>query len=193
MNYFRFIALLLFMYSIPAFSALAQVPVSPPKIAFIDTTAFYDEKAGITKLVNANKQIDTEFAARIKELQDGGTKLQSIVKELDTMQNLPSAQFNQAAYVAKKDEAERLERDLNYKKTDLEAAINKRRNVLISPISQDIGKAIEEYAKKNGYGVVLDISKLGEVNAVLYFAEIADTTKDFIAFYNKRSVAAGPN
>lgn len=193
MNYFRFIALFLFIHSIPALSALAQIPVSPPKIAFIDTGAFYDEKVGITKLVNANKQIDTEFAARIKELQDGGTKLQSIVKELDTMQKLPSAQFSQAAYVAKRDEAERLERDLNYKKTDLEAAINKRRNVLISPISQDIGKAIEEYAKKNGYGVVLDISKLGEVNTVLYFAETADTTKDFITFYNARPVAAAPN
>lgn len=167
-------------------SIFAQTQPSNIKIAFIDTAGFYDEKVGITKLVNATKQLDTEFAARFKELQDGGTKLQNISKELENMQKLPQQQFNQTAFNTKRDEGERLQRDLNYKKTDYETAYNKRRAELVNPISQDIGKAIDEFAQKNGFGVILDIGKFADAGSVLYFSQAADATKDFILFYNAR-------
>jgi Skp family chaperone for outer membrane proteins len=186
MNRSRIFIAFLFINACLTISALAQVPAAPPKVAFIDSGAFYDDKVGITKLINASKQLDTEFAARVKELQDGGTKLQTIAKDLETMQKLPQPQFNQAAYTSKQEEGERLQRELNYKKTDLETAIKKRREALLNPISSDIGKAIDEYAKKNGYGIILDIGKFAEAGAVLYFAETADATKDFIVFYNAR-------
>lgn len=171
-------------------SIFAQMQTANIKIAFIDTAGFYDEKAGITKLVNATKQLDTEFSARYKELQDGSTKLQTISKELENMQKLPQQQFNQTAYNTKRDEGERLQRDLNYKKTDYETAYNKRRTELITPISQDIGKAIDEFAQKNGYGVILDIGKFADAGSVLFFAQTADATKDFITFYNARPASA---
>ena len=177
-----------FIATFYAISALAQVPAAPPKIAFINTEAFYDDKAGITKLVTATKQLDAEFATQIKALEDGNTKLQGIAKELETMQKLPQAQFNQVAYTQKQDEGERLQRELTYKKTELESAYGKRRDALIGPISQDIGKGIDEFSKKNGYGVVLDISKLAQ--ALLYFGETAEVTKEFITFYNARPAAA---
>ncbi|NJM52313.1 MAG: OmpH family outer membrane protein [Blastocatellia bacterium] len=66
------------------------------------------------------------------------------------MQKLPSAQFNRAAYNNKQEEGEKLQRELQYKKTELETAISKRRVSLISPISQDIGNAVTEFSKKNG-------------------------------------------
>lgn len=180
----RFLFAVFFISSFLAFSAFAQAPGASPKIAFIDTEAFYNEKDGITKLVSANKQLETEFAARFKEMQNSNTKLQAIVKELETMQKLPQAQFSQAAFTSKKEEGERLQRDLNYKKTDYESAFNKRRTELITPISQDIGKGIDEFAKKNGYDVIIDISKFA--NALLYFGASADVSKTFIAFYNTR-------
>jgi outer membrane protein len=186
MTRFRFVTFYLFVSTFLALTAYAQVPSAPPKIAFIDTGVFYDEKLGITRLVTSSKQVDAEFAARFKELQDGSTKLQSIAKELDTMQKLPQAQFNQTAYTSKQEEGERLQRELNYKKTEYEAAYTKRRNELVAPVSQDIGKAIDEFAKKNGYGIILDVAKLSSAGAVLYYAEVADSTKEFIAFYNAR-------
>jgi Skp family chaperone for outer membrane proteins len=188
MNRFRFLTAFLFINAFLVVSAMAQA--AAPKIAFIDTDAFYDEKVGITKLVNANKQLNTEFAARIKELEDGNTKLQGIAAELQTMQKLPQSQFNQVAFNTKQDEGERLQRELNYKKTDVETAITSRRTALITPISQDISKAMDEYAKKNGYGVILDIGKFADAGAVLFFAEAADATKDFINFYNARPATA---
>lgn len=180
----------LFIFAVSV-SALAQVaPKAGFKVGFIDSGAFYDDKLGITRLVGATKQLDTEFAVRIKELQDGGARLQTISKDLENMQKLPQAQFRQAEYTAKQEEGERLQRELTYKKTDLESAVNKRREQLVGPISKDIGNGINDYAKKNGYGVILDISKLADAAAVLYFADAADSTKDFIIFYNARPMGA---
>jgi len=170
---------------VASLTTFAQVQ-APPKIGFIATDAFYDQKAGITRLVTANNQLQTEFASRVKELDEGGARLQAIGKDMSNMQKLPQAQFNQVAYNAKQEEGERLQRDLNYKKTDLESAVKKRREQLVSPISRDIGNAITEFAKKNGYGIVLDPGKLNEIGAVLYFGDGADVTKEFIAFYNAR-------
>ena len=179
-----------FLVLLLAISAFAQAQPASVKIVFINTNAFYEEKLGITKLVNANKQLDTEFGARMKELQDGNTKLQTIANDLQNMQKLPQQQFNQTAFNTKQDEGEKLQRELNYKKTELETAVNKRRTVLIGPISQDIGKAMDEFAKKNGYGVILDVAKLDDAGAILVLTEAADVTKEFITFYNARPVTA---
>ena len=171
-------------------SASAQAAT---KFGFVNTTAFGDDKAGITKLVNANKQIDAEFAARLKELQDGNTRLQAISNELQNMQKLPPAQFNQTAYANKADEGDRLQRDLNYKKQDLERDVPKRREAVIGPISSDILKAMDEYAAKNAFTAIFDTAKLAESGVLLTLATGADITKEFVAFYNARpATAAAP-
>ncbi len=178
------------MFIMCACAAFAQT--APAKIILINTDAFYDAKAGITKLVSANKQLDTEFAAQIKALQEGGARLQAIAKELENMQKLPTSQFNQTAYTTKQEEGERLQRQLNYNKTDLENAIKKRREVLVSPISADIGNAIGEFAKKNGFGVIFDVSKLADSGILLFLADSAEVTKEFIVFYNTRPTPVAP-
>ncbi len=188
MNKFRSVITTGFFTLLFSISALAQT--AAVKIVLINTDGFYDEKIGITKLVTANKQLESEFAVRIKELADGNVKLQAIAKELENMQKLPAAQFNQVTFNTKRDEGERLQRELTYKKTDLESAIAKRREVLIAPISRDIGKGIDEFAKKNSYGAIFDVSKLAEGGILLFLAENADVTKEFIAFYNVRPAPA---
>ena len=117
-------------------AVVAQVPA---KSVLINTAAFYDEKAGIAKLISAEKQIDVEFAKDIKELQDGNTRLGAIAAELE---KAVVTEANQAALLAKKSEGESLQRTLAYKKTDIEAKIEQRRKLLIEPITFDIGKAL---------------------------------------------------
>lgn len=191
MNKLKIVIVSIFLTGLFAVSSFSQT--TPIKIGLINTEAFYSEKEGITKLVTASKQLDAEFAARIKELQDGQTKLQGIATELQNMQKLPQAQFNQASYNTKQEEGERLQRELTYKKTELETAIGKRRPVVIGPVSQDIGKAIDEFAKQKGYGAIFDVSKMADTGALLFLAETADATKEFITFYNARpATAAAP-
>ena len=167
-----------------SYSAFAQA--APPKSVLLNTAAFYDEKAGIAKLVAAEKKLNADFATEIKALQDDNAKLAAIASELEKQ---PVTAANQAAMLAKKEEGERLQRILPYNKANLEAKINKARETLIGPISFDIGKAISEFGKKNGYGAIFDASKLGESGALLFVGDSTDVTKDFIAFYNARSAA----
>lgn len=191
MTKFRFVTFT-FLFSI-VFSLSVAAQTSPsPKVGYINSDAFYDDKVGITKLIAANKQLTADFAARVKELEDGSARLQGISKELENMQKLPQAQFNETAYIAKKEDGERLQRELNYKKTGLEDDVKKRRAQLLSPINADIGKGIDEFAKKNGYGVIFDMAKFIEAGMVLYFGEAADASKDFIAFFNARIPSATP-
>lgn len=188
MNKLKIFVATVFITAVFAVSSFAQAQL---KIVLINTDAFYDEKAGITKLVNAEKQLNTEFEAKIKELQDGNTKLQGIATELQNMQKLPQAQFNQVAFNTKQDEGERLQRELNYKKSELETAINKRRATLISPLNQEIAKAIDDFSKQQNYSIVLDIAKLAEAGALLYLADSVEVTKEFITYYNSRPATAG--
>lgn len=167
------------------FSVSAFAQATPIKMGLINTEVFYDDKIGITKLVSAQKQLDNEFANQIKGLQDGSTRLQGLSTEIQSNKTLTPAQV-----AAKRDEGERLQRELNYKKTELEAAIARRRQVLVTPISQDIGKGIDEFAKKNGYGAMFDVSKMAESGILLFLSESADVTKEFITFYNARPTTA---
>ncbi len=179
----RLVSVAIFVTTL-SFAAFSQVP--PPKSVLISTAAFYDEKAGITKLVSAEKQLNTQFAKEIKDLRDGNTKLAVIAAELEKS---PVTAANQAALQAKKEEGEALQRRLSFDKTNLEAKINKERETLITPISFDIGKAISEFGKKNNYGAIFDASKLAETGILLFVGDSTDITKDFIAYYNARAAS----
>jgi len=189
MNTLRLTILALVFTTFLSISAMSQTGRS----VYVNTTVFYEDKVGITKLVTATKQIETDFAVRIKELRDGPAKLEAINRELENLSKLPPAQFNQTAYAAKREEGETLQRDLTYKKEDLERAIAKRRDQVVGPISREIGTAIDEFGAKNGYVAILDLSKMGESGALLFLAPASDVTKEFIQFFNARpATAAAP-
>lgn len=164
----------------------AVVAQAPAKSVLINTAAFYDEKSGIAKLISAEKQLNTEFAKEIKDLQDGNTRLAAIVEEL---QKTTVTAANQAALMQKKSDGESLQRTLEFNKTNLEVKINNKRKELIEPITFDIGKAIAEFGRKNNYGAIFDASKLGEAGVLLFLSDSTDITKDFIAFYNAKAAA----
>lgn len=170
-----------------ACASVSSAQSAPARIALINTDAFYDKKVGITKLVNANKQLDIEFESQIKALQADETKLQALAKELENMHKLPTNLLNKDTYSAKQEEGESMQRQIQRKKTELEDAINKRRKVLITPISSDIGSAITEFGNRNGFGAIFDVNKLGESGVLLFLAESGDVTKQFIAYYNART------
>ena len=168
-------------------SVLAQT--APPKSVLINTAAFYDEKTGITKLVKAAKDVEAEFAVEIKALRDNNAKLQAIATEIEGLQKQPDTPATRSAIAGKQEQGSDLQRNVEYNKADLEAKINKAREAKIGPISYDIGKAIAEFGKKNGYGAIFDASKLEESGALLFVADSVDITKDFISYYNARAAS----
>jgi len=162
-------------------AATSNAPLPDAKIAFIDTGAFSDEKEGITRYVNAMKGLQNEFEPRQKELDTMQTRIKALADEISKL-NSGSAVVDPKTIQAKNDEGERLQRDLKYKKEQADADFQKRYNDVISPISQDIGKALDQFASSHGITMILDISKLAP--AVLTANPAMDVTKVFVSEYN---------
>ena len=163
----------------PATSTNASVPDT--KIAFIDTSAFGDEKEGIVRYVNAMKALEREFKPRQDELIGMQNRIKAIADDINKL-NSGSAVVDPKTIQAKQDEGERLQRDLKYKQDQAEADYKKRYDDVVGPISQDIGKALDQFAQAHGITMILDISKLAP--AILTLNQSMDVTKAFITEYN---------
>jgi outer membrane protein len=169
-----------------AVSAFAQAQPAAAKIGWINTAAFSDEKDGVTKYLNGQKALDAEMKPRVTELQGLQTRLKTLADDLTKMTSNPAVPVNQQAAQAKQDEGQRLQREFEFKKKELEAAVEKRRGEILGPVSEDIGKALDVFAKQKGYAVLLDIAALVSAGAVLVMDPSADVTKEFIIYYNTR-------
>jgi Skp family chaperone for outer membrane proteins len=162
----------------------------PTKIGWIDTGAFGNEKAGILKYINAYKALANEAKPRETELVGIQTKIQTIASDLQKMQANTAVPIDEKAAVAKRDEGERLTRELEFKKKEYDAFVQRRGGEILGPVNQDIGKALADFGKQKGYIAIFDIDKLLQAGAILHLEPTADITKEFIVFYNARPAGA---
>jgi len=187
MKTFRLVAVSAFLAAIFAVSAFAQATAA--KIGLIDTRFFDDEKAGIAKYVAAMNSLDTEFKPLGAELQTLGTNIQALQKELQGYQDILSkggkVPIADADIQKKLESLDKMQREYKFKEEDAKARYQRREAVVMGPIRLDIGNAIQEFTKKNGYLLILDPSK-DQTGIILGLDEAADVTKQFIIFYNAR-------
>jgi Skp family chaperone for outer membrane proteins len=183
-------ASVVFVFAMAAASFAQTVPVT--KIGWIVTTDFGDEKGGITKYMNALKAIEAEFKPRTLELQTLQGKIKVIGDDIGKIQAAcqnTAVPCDQKTAVAKQEEGQRLQRELEFKQKEAQAAFEKRRAEVMGPITTNIYQALQDYGKSKGYSVILDIAALGVVDQptpVLFLDPAADITKDFITWYNAR-------
>lgn len=193
MKTFRLTAASFIFAAIFAVSAFAQAQPSNFKIVVIDTGAF-DSKDGITKYVNAMNTLETEFKPIQAEIQTLATKYQNLAKEIEILRvqaETGKVPIEPKMAQAKVEEYQNLELTIKRKQEDAKRRIEAREPQIMGPVRQDIGKALNEFAKKNGYTMILDANKLDSAGLILAFDETkADATKEFIAFYNTRPAGA---
>ena len=195
MRTFRLIAVNFIFVAIFAISAFAQAQ-DAGKIGLVNTFAFEDDKGGISKLVTASNSLETEFKPSTTELESMYRKIQDLQKEIQTLQgqaNDPKFPGNkdtlQTTLQTKGADYEKMGREFKFKQDDLKARIDARRAIVVGPIYQDVMKALQEFAVKNGYAVILDGAKLEEAQILMAFNNKYDVTKDFIAYYNQQRPA----
>jgi len=167
-------------------SALAQAPaqtgasggqVPKTKIAIIDVLAFRD---GIAELKVKYDKLQTEFAPRYRELEAMQSKLASQEKVLNENQNLTPQQAAklQQEFQDGKKAYERLVQDSQ----DTAA---KREEQETGPTKEKLSKYLEQYCAKHGITYVFDGRALQETGVIIYAAQGANITDDFIKEYNK--------
>jgi len=160
-----------------------SVPVG--KVAVIFSEAFQDSKLGIAKFNVLQNQLVAEFKKPQDELTAAAQRVQSLQDEITKLQS-SAAPVDPKTVQAKLDQLEALKKDSQRKLEDTQAAYQKRRTDLMTPLQEDVGKALDAFAKAHGLTLIIDGS---QVPGVLYAAESMDVTKAFISEYNAKNPA----
>ena len=196
MKIFRAIAAVAFLAVISAGSVLAQprtsTTASPTpaqtgsmpetKIALVNTDEFADEKTGITRLVSAMKRVDGEFQPRRTELQTLQQQIEKATADLTKAAPLQDAKVTQQ----QSDKIEGMKTEFKRKGEDAQAAYQKKLQDVLGPVYDDIGKALDAYAKAHGITLILDVTK---IQGILSASESLDITRPFITEFNSKNPA----
>lgn len=169
----------------PAPTQAAPVVALPTsKMAVIYTDLFLDQKTGIAKFNSVLIKLNGEFQAVKTELNQMQTRGQQLEDEIGKLQNAPAGTpIDQRALQTKIDQLEQLKKDIQRKGEDAQASYNRRRQELFSPLQDEIGKALEAFAKARGINVIIDAAQV----PLLYAADSIDITRAFITDFNSKN------
>ena len=153
-------------------------------MAVIYTDLFLDQKNGILKFNTLVTKLNGEFQKTKDELTQMQTRAQTLDTEITKLREAPEgAPINQQALQAKIDQLDQLKKEIQRKAEDAQAAYNRRRAELFNPLQDEIGKALEAFAKARGINVIID----GTSVPLLYAADSIDITRAFIAEFNSKN------
>ena len=155
------------------------------KIAYVNTDAFRVENGGIVRYVNAMKLLAREFEGRERELKDMQTRVNAIADEISRLSS--GVSVDQRLLRTKQEEGERLQTEMKRKKEDADKAFQKRYDEVVGPVSQAIGRGLDQFALERGITMIFDITKLAP--AILSVNPAMDVTQSFIAEYNRKNPA----
>jgi outer membrane protein len=162
--------------------ATVALPVS--KMAVINSDAFLDSKAGIAKFSSAVTKLNGEFQKLKDELTQMQGRATTLESEITKLREAPEGTpIDQRALQAKIDQLEQLKKDIQRKSEDAQAAYNRRRGEIFTPLQDEIGKALEAFAKARGINVIIDAAQV----PLLFADEKIDITRAFIADFNSKN------
>lgn len=191
----RLISAFAFVLAVAVSPVLAQTrPAATPaqstagvpegRIALIYSDAFLDGKTGIARFTTLITTLNREFQPRQTELQGMQQRIQTLTNEVNQSQAAASV-VDPKSIQLKIDQLETLKKDYQRKGEDAQAAYNRRKQEMFSPLQEDIGKALEAYAKARNINVIIDGSQV----PLVYAADALDITRAFINEFNSKNPA----
>lgn len=196
MNRSNLIAALAFALGLCGAQVFAQAPATQPrpqpatpnvpvsKVAIIFSEAFQDPKNGIARFTVTLTKLNSEFQKLQDELNQTAARLKTLQEEITKLQQTPGATPTQIqAKIASLDQQKK---DYQRKGEDAQASYQNRRRDLFAPFQEDVGKALDAFAKARSITMVIDGS---QVQGILYAADASDVTRAFINDYNAKNPA----
>ncbi len=161
-----------------------QLPTS--KMAVIYTDMFLDQKTGISKFTNLVTKLNSEFQKPKDDLTQMQTRATTLESEITKLREAPEGTpIDQRSLQAKIDQLDQLKKDIQRKAEDAQGSYSRRRQELFLPLQEEIGKALEAFAKARGINVIID----GTQVPLLYAADSIDITRAFITDFNSKNPA----
>jgi len=163
-------------------AATVALPVS--KMALINSDAFLDPKTGIGKFNTAVTKLNGEFQKTKDDLTAMQTRSTTLESEINKLREAPEGTpIDQKSLQAKIDQLELLKKDIQRKGEDAQNAYNRRRGEIFGPLQEEIGKALEAFAKARGINVIIDAAQV----PLLFADEKIDITRAFIIDFNSKN------
>ena len=166
----------------PATTGSTTGNVPEAKVALVDTDFFLDEKGGIQRLLAAVKKLQAEFQPRRTDLDNLQAQVDKMTADLQKVAGIQ----NQTVTQQQQEAIEQKKREITRKNEDATAEYQKRMQALLGPIYDDIGKALDAFAKAHGITLILDVTK---VQGIVSADGSLDITKAFVAEFNAKNPA----
>jgi Skp family chaperone for outer membrane proteins len=163
----------------PAQTTSTAIPES--KIALIYSDMFLDPKNGIARFNTLVTTLNREFQPRQTELQTMQQRIQALTEDIQKT----AAVADPKTVQTKQDQLDQLKKEFQRKGEDAQAAYDRRRKEMFTPLQDDIGKALEAYAKGHNINVIIDGSQV----PLVYAADTLDITRAFINDFNSKNPA----
>lgn len=168
--------------STPATTGSTTGNVPEAKVALVDTDAFLDEKVGIQRLLAAAKKLESEFQPRRTELVNLQSQADKMAADLQKAAPVQDPKVT----AQQQDAIEQKKREITRKTEDAQSAYQQRMQALLGPIYDDIGKALDAFAKAHGITLILDVTK---VQGIVSADGSLDITKAFVTEFNSKNPA----
>jgi len=168
----------------PPATSTTQAVVPSGKVALIFSVAFQDPKQGIAKFTVLLNKLNAEFQGIQSELNTTAQKLKNLQDEIANLQKAANPDLK--LIQTKLDQHEQMKKDYQRRGEDAQAQYAKRRQDLFTPLQDEVGKALDVYAKSRGVTLVIDAS---QTEGILFATEGIDITKAFINDYNLKNPA----
>jgi Skp family chaperone for outer membrane proteins len=121
------------------------------------------------------------------ELVNLQNRINALIEDIRKLRAAP--QTDQRAIQAKQEEGTRLQQDWNMRKQRFDEDYSKKYQEVTGPLSEQIGKAMDQYARERGITMTLDFSKL--LPALLTAVPAVDVTDAFVADFNRKNPRIG--
>ena len=154
---------------------------APTKVAIINIQgAIVATKDG----AKARDAIQQKFEPRFKQVEAQNNEIQKLRNQLSTLANTASQEVRDKLGREIDDKQKKLQWDTE----DLQNDLQQEEGKLVNEIGQRMMQVIDEYAKQQGFALVLDVSS--QQSPVLWAANGIDITQQIVELYDKRFGAA---
>lgn len=150
---------------------------APAKVAIINIQGAIVATKDGTK---ARESIQKKYEPRVKQVEAQNSEIQKLRNQLTTLANTASQEVRDKISREIDDKQKKLQWDSE----DLQNDLQQEEGKLVNEIGQRMMQVIDEYAKAQGFALVLDVSS--QQSPVLWAANGIDITQQIVELYDKR-------
>lgn len=192
----RMFASFAFVLLLVALGAVAQAPAASPAVPPAAQDGPGGTRIGIVNIqaaiANTNEGL-RDFGALEKKFEPKRTELEKNSKELEALKDQLKNQGDKLNESARADLVKNIEgkqKTLQRSYEDAQAEFGNQQNEIANRIGEKMVKILEDYATKNGYAMVLDVS--AQSSPVLWASANTNITKPIVDAYNAQSNVPPP-